>query len=83
MFNFQELINKQLQDILYQRSHVDAKLNAVSKLFTRLELIQKDAQEISNTINKTAQLSDSVTIKIRQLDIARVSYFFIKTECWL
>ncbi|XP_044728429.1 conserved oligomeric Golgi complex subunit 4 [Chrysoperla carnea] len=76
----EDLINRQLQDILYQRNHIDVKLNTVSKLFSKIEQTRRSGQEIANTVNNTAELSDSITAKIHQLDIARARVFDCQTR---
>lgn len=70
----QEDINKQVEMLLAEQVHVCAKLKGIEKMFGNLKKLQDDSDNFVNAVNRITESSEDVCGKIRQLDVARVSY---------
>lgn len=66
-------INKQLDHMLSKHIHVDAKLQQMSKVLPKVEIIKAEADKFAGMIVYTNQLAEKVSAKVRYLDLARVS----------
>lgn len=58
------------------RHHLEARLSQLARLVPTLQLVQADARQLENTISFTHQLANNVSAKVRQLDLAKVCFFY-------
>jgi hypothetical protein len=74
IFLLQEEINNGLETLLSRQCHLEAKLRGITKVLPNLQLVHSDAQQLAEMITFTSTLAENVSSKVRQLDIARVSF---------
>ncbi|KAL9925550.1 conserved oligomeric Golgi complex subunit 4 isoform 2-T2 [Glossina fuscipes fuscipes] len=67
----EECINIELEALLAKQDHVEAKMNGIHKALSVLQEVLKDSNKLDWQIVHTAQLAESVSAKVRRLDLAR------------
>ncbi len=61
--------------LLCQQCQIEAKLRNVSVLMPRLNTVKNDAKHlIEMIISFTSVLAENVSVKVQELDVAKVSY---------
>lgn len=73
----QDVITKQLENLLSRQNHIESKLMSISQSKGNLQVIYKDAVNLESMINNTANLAENVSAKVRRLDEARVCILFL------
>lgn len=76
-------MNSHLEEILSKQCHLEARLRNVGKAINSLATAKNNAGELSEMINHTSQLSESVSKKVRKLDEARVRDLNTSLNCYL
>ncbi|XP_063215730.1 conserved oligomeric Golgi complex subunit 4 isoform X2 [Bacillus rossius redtenbacheri] len=64
-------VNKSLETLRSRQCHLEAKLRKITKVLPNLQIVQSDTQQLTEMINFTSSLAETVSEKVRQLDIAR------------
>lgn len=64
-----------MDTILARQCHVEAKLQSIGKVLPNVLVIHTEAEKFRDMIMRTNELAENVSAKVRQLDLARVSYF--------
>jgi hypothetical protein len=77
----QEEINNGLETLLSRQCHLEAKLRGITKVLPNLQIVHSDAQQLAEMITFTSTLAENVSSKVRQLDIARVSFSVCILPC--
>jgi len=54
---------------------VEAKLQNIGKVLPNIVLIRNEGEKFCDMIARTNELAENVSAKVRQLDLARVSYY--------
>jgi len=54
---------------------VEAKLQNIGKVLPNIVLIRAEGEKFCDMIARTNELAENVSAKVRQLDLARVSYY--------
>lgn len=80
---FQLQLNTHLEEILSKQCQLEARLRSVGKAINSLNTAKNNAGELSEMINHTSELSESVSKKVRKLDEARVRDLTISLNCLL
>lgn len=66
--------------MLQRYCHVEAKLQNINKILPNVAVVRSEGEKFRDTIDKTNKLAETVSAKVRQLDLARVNiYLFILT----
>lgn len=60
--------------------HVEAKLQSIGKVLPNVAIVCSEAQKFKTMIDHTNQLAEKVSAKVRQLDLARVSFVMSELE---
>ncbi|XP_058057832.1 conserved oligomeric Golgi complex subunit 4 [Anopheles bellator] len=64
-------IDTRLEEILSQQCQLEAKMRGIGVALCSLTLVSEKSQHLSEMINHTASLAESVSAKVRRLDEAR------------
>ncbi|XP_063973340.1 conserved oligomeric Golgi complex subunit 4 [Diachasmimorpha longicaudata] len=64
-------VNEELELMLQRHCHVEAKLRNISKILPSMILIREEGEKFRTMIDKTHSLAETVSAKVRQLDLAR------------
>ncbi|XP_008555535.1 conserved oligomeric Golgi complex subunit 4 [Microplitis demolitor] len=64
-------INKELEQMLQKYCYVEAKLQSINKILPNVALIRSEGENFRDTIEKTNRLAETVSAKVRKLDLAR------------
>ncbi|CAD6216456.1 GSCOCG00004617001-RA-CDS [Cotesia congregata] len=64
-------INKELEQMLQKYCYVEAKLQSINKILPNVALIRSEGEDFRDTIEKTNRLAETVSAKVRKLDLAR------------
>lgn len=67
----QARVMENLNVLLGQQCHIEAKLRNVSLLFPRLKTVKSDTKHLSEMIQFTSVLAENVSAKVRELDLAK------------
>ena len=73
----QVAVAERLEWSVGNRHHLEARLSQLARLVPTLQLVQADARQLENTISFTHQLANNVSAKVRQLDLAKVSFIVL------
>jgi len=63
-----------LDTILSRQCHIEAKLQNIGKVLPNVIVIHTEGEKFRDMIIRTNELAENVSAKVRQLDLARVSY---------
>ncbi|XP_065332863.1 conserved oligomeric Golgi complex subunit 4 [Cloeon dipterum] len=63
--------DKYLESIMARQVNLEAKLNNITKALPNLQILHNDAVKLADMISHTSTLAESVSAKVRQLDISR------------
>lgn len=63
-----------MDTILARQCHVEAKLQNIGKVLPNVLVIRTEGEKFRDMITRTNELAENVSAKVRQLDLARVSY---------
>lgn len=58
--------------MLQKYCYVEAKLQSINKILPNVALIRSEGENFRDTIEKTNRLAETVSAKVRKLDLARV-----------
>ncbi|XP_012285348.1 conserved oligomeric Golgi complex subunit 4 isoform X2 [Orussus abietinus] len=67
----EEIVKKQLNDILLRHSRIDSKLQILSKLLPNAVEIHNRTDKFQNMVTHTRELAENVTERVQQLNLAR------------
>lgn len=62
--------------MLQRHCHIEAKLQNINKILPNVAVIRSEGEKFRETIDKTNKLAETVSAKVRQLDLARVIYLY-------
>lgn len=69
--NEEEAINSNLENLLSKQSILDSKMNAICYFLGALNTVSTDSKKLSSQISHTSDLAESVSAKVRSVDMAR------------
>lgn len=69
----QKVLEKEVSNLMGQKIYIDGKIAGLSKVIPTLKLIEHQAVDLVDTINGISKSSETISDKIRSLDMARVS----------
>ncbi len=69
---FQEECDKQIEELLSNRSEIEFQLRTLSKKLANLKPVEAEAKHFAEVIRNTASLAEDVSAKVRVLDKAKV-----------
>ncbi|XP_011306177.1 conserved oligomeric Golgi complex subunit 4 [Fopius arisanus] len=64
-------VNKELELMLQRHCHLESKLRSISKILPNIMTIREEGEKFCTMIDKTNSLAETVSAKVRQLDLAR------------
>ncbi|XP_017042837.1 conserved oligomeric Golgi complex subunit 4 [Drosophila ficusphila] len=64
-------VNEKLESLLAKQCQIESKMSGIGKSLTLLHTVDSDANKLNAQIVNTAQLAESVSAKVRRLDLAR------------
>ncbi|KAH8244502.1 hypothetical protein KR026_012066 [Drosophila bipectinata] len=64
-------INEKLEGLLAKQCQIEAKMSGIGRSLTLLHTVDTDSNKLNDQIVNTAQLAESVSAKVRRLDLAR------------
>ncbi|KAK0076738.1 hypothetical protein PV325_004942 [Microctonus aethiopoides] len=64
-------VNRELEQMLQRYCHVEAKLQNINKILPNVAVVRSEGEKFRDTIDKTNKLAETVSAKVRQLDLAR------------
>lgn len=64
-------INNDLSALLSKQCQIEARMGGITRAITKLDTINKDTKKLDDQITHTALLANSVSAKVRRLDLAR------------
>ncbi|KAH8410645.1 hypothetical protein KR009_009875 [Drosophila setifemur] len=64
-------VNEKLESLLTKQCHIEAKMSGIGRSLTLLLTVDSDSNKLNEQIVNTAQLAESVSAKVRRLDLAR------------
>ncbi|XP_054165051.1 conserved oligomeric Golgi complex subunit 4-like [Oppia nitens] len=64
-------VNKQINDLLSDDKQLESSMARLRKDMPNMSLIESDAKQLSSLIQFTSSLADSVSYKVRRLDLAK------------
>nr|XP_017099288.2 conserved oligomeric Golgi complex subunit 4 [Drosophila bipectinata] len=64
-------INEKLEGLLAKQCQIEAKMSGIGRSLTLLHTVDTDSNKLNEQIVNTAQLAESVSAKVRRLDLAR------------
>ena len=67
----QEDINAKLEMLLSKQTNIEAKMSGISRAMSALGNIKNDSSKLNVQVEQTAKLAESVSAKVRRLDLAR------------
>lgn len=74
-FNYVLLLQKQINDelerLLGKQCQIESKMKGISRAIHKVNTVDKDAKNLDLQIVHTAELAESVSAKVRRLDLAR------------
>lgn len=66
-----ELINKQLDNYVSKQYILESKLKGITKIIPKLHELYIDAEDLAKKVQHTAAIAESVSEKVRRLDVTR------------
>ena len=73
--NYQQSIDKKIESSLQRWPTIASQADQLSRLAPSIELLETDAERLSSVVHFTSQLADSISSKVRQLDLAKTRVF--------
>jgi hypothetical protein len=64
-------IEKEINELLTDETWIESSIGSLRKEMPNMSLIESDAKQLSSLIQFTSQLADSVSYKVRRLDLAK------------
>ncbi|KAI8041895.1 conserved oligomeric Golgi complex subunit 4 [Drosophila gunungcola] len=64
-------VNEKLESLLAKQCQIEAKMSGIGRSLALLHTVDSDANKLNAQIVNTAQLAESVSAKVRRLDLAR------------
>ncbi|XP_055921896.1 conserved oligomeric Golgi complex subunit 4 [Eupeodes corollae] len=64
-------INANLEAVLSKQCVIESKMSGIGRAMSSLSMIANDSKKLDDQITHTAQLAESVSAKVRRLDLAR------------
>ncbi|XP_034948017.1 conserved oligomeric Golgi complex subunit 4 [Chelonus insularis] len=64
-------VNKKLEQMLQRYCYIEAKLQSIKKILPNVVIIRSEGETFRDTIEKTNRLAETVSAKVRKLDLAR------------
>ncbi|KAH8389470.1 hypothetical protein KR200_006001, partial [Drosophila serrata] len=64
-------VNEKLEALLAKQCQIEAKMSGIGRSLTLLHTVDSDSSKLNAQIVNTAQLAESVSAKVRRLDLAR------------
>ncbi|KAH8350733.1 hypothetical protein KR084_005657 [Drosophila pseudotakahashii] len=64
-------VNEKLESLLAKQCQIEAKMSGIGRSLTLLHTVDSDSNKLNDQIVNTAQLAESVSAKVRRLDLAR------------
>ncbi|XP_017099288.3 conserved oligomeric Golgi complex subunit 4 [Drosophila bipectinata] len=64
-------INEKLEGLLAKQCQIEAKMSGIGRSLNLLHTVDTDSNKLNEQIVNTAQLAESVSAKVRRLDLAR------------
>ncbi|ALC39286.1 CG7456 [Drosophila busckii] len=64
-------IDARLESVLSKQCHIEARLSSIGRAMATLVIVENDSNKLNQQIVNTAQLAESVSAKVRRLDLAR------------
>jgi len=68
---FQAKVNEKLESLLAKQCQIEAKMSGIGRSLALLHTVDSDSNKLNDQIVNTAQLAESVSAKVRRLDLAR------------
>ncbi|XP_023298963.2 conserved oligomeric Golgi complex subunit 4 [Lucilia cuprina] len=69
--NNEDEIELDLENLLSKQCQIESKMRGISRAMLVLNDVSKDSKKLGTQIDRTAQLAESVSAKVRRLDLAR------------
>ncbi|XP_064466828.1 conserved oligomeric Golgi complex subunit 4-like [Ornithodoros turicata] len=73
----EEEVIKSLDTLISQRASLEVKISNLQKILPTFQLVHSDAEQLANMISFTSTLAETISSKVRQLDLAKSHV----TEC--
>ncbi|SPP81705.1 conserved oligomeric Golgi complex subunit 4 [Drosophila guanche] len=67
----EEKVNNKLEQLLVKQCQIEAKMSGIGRAMVLLHTVDSDSTKLNMQIVNTAQLAESVSAKVRRLDLAR------------
>nr|XP_016945408.1 conserved oligomeric Golgi complex subunit 4 [Drosophila suzukii] len=64
-------VNEKLESLLAKQCQIEAKMSGIGRSLALLHTVDSDSNKLNDQIVNTAQLAESVSAKVRRLDLAR------------
>ena len=72
LFQEEEQVDLELKGLLGQQAQLESQLRSLSGARPQLDVVKKDASKLASVIEFTARLAEGVSVKVKQLDLAKV-----------
>ena len=70
-------VDESLSGVLSRACELEGRMRTASQAYTKLSEVRTDAQTAVDMVERTAELARDVSAKVRQLDLARVSFLIV------
>ncbi|XP_023216827.1 conserved oligomeric Golgi complex subunit 4-like [Centruroides sculpturatus] len=67
----EEIINKELENLLDRHVHVEGKIMYLQKMLPNLQLVYSDSEQLTNLISFTSSLAENISSKVKKLDLTK------------
>ncbi|EDW87946.1 conserved oligomeric Golgi complex subunit 4 [Drosophila yakuba] len=64
-------VNERLESLLAKQCQIEARMSGIGRSLSLLHTVDSDSNKLNDQIVNTAQLAESVSAKVRRLDLAR------------
>lgn len=68
----QEALDIELEELLSRQGQLESRLKGLRSSLSLIKSGQEEAQKLASVINFTAKLAENVSVKVKQLDLAKV-----------
>lgn len=70
-----------MESIMARQVNLEAKLKNITKALPNLQILHDDSVKLADMISHTSTLAESVSAKVRQLDVSRVCFHKDRVLC--